>query len=104
MVRTPSLTGDNGRDARGRFASGNSASRGNPHAKRVNRFRSQLLQAVTDDDLRRIARMLVEKAKGGDVRAAVALFDRLFGKPHQSLEVESTGPINLFRNIDHAKM
>ena len=104
MARTPSLTGDNGRDARGRFAPGNRASRGNPHAKRVHRFKSLLLKAVTDADLRRIARMLVERATNGDVRAAVALFDRLFGKPHQSLEVVSTGPINLFTNIDDSKM
>ena len=104
MSRTPSLTGDNGRDARGRFAPGNRASRGNPHAKRVNRLRSMLLQDVSDADLRAITRKLIEEAKAGNVKAALGLFDRLFGKPHQSMDIATDGPINLFKNIDHSLM
>lgn len=74
------MDGDNGRDDRGRFVRGNPGGPGNPHARQVARFRAALLEAVTDDDLRAIARKLVEESKAGNVSAAGLLLDRLLGK------------------------
>jgi len=52
----PSTNGDNGdRDERGRFARGNPGGTGNPHAAKVARLRSALLNAVTEQDIMDIA-------------------------------------------------
>ena len=76
----PSPTDDNGRDGRGRFATGNRCALGNPHARRVAELRAALLSAVTPEDIEAIARVLVKKAKGGDVVAVKELLDRCIGK------------------------
>ena len=52
----------------------------NPHAKRVAWLREALLEAVSEDDLRAIARTLVKKAKGGDLPAIGELLNRAIGK------------------------
>jgi hypothetical protein len=75
------------RDPLGRFAPGNRAGRGNPHAARVSALRSALLDAVTPDDLRAVVAALVDRAKGGDVAAARELLDRAIGKPPAVLGV-----------------
>ena len=80
----PSPTGDSGRDERGRFIAGNGIGTGNPHAKQVARLRSALLDAVTPNDMTRIARKLVAMALDGDVHAAQILFDRCLGRPLES--------------------
>lgn len=56
----------------GRFVAGNAAAVGHrrPHAARVARFRTALMDAITEEDLAEIARALVAAAKGGDVTAA----------------------------------
>ncbi len=46
------------------------------------------MSAVSDDDLRAIASMLVEKAKAGDVMAAREVLDRMLGKAKVSIESE----------------
>jgi hypothetical protein len=65
--------GSNGHDANGRFTKGNRCASGNPFARRMARLRSLFLDAVSDDDLRDVARKLVEQAKGGDTAAAKVL-------------------------------
>lgn len=75
--------GDPGRDATGRFTSGNGFASGNPYAKRVNEFRSVLFAAVSDEDLREIAETLRDQAKAGNLDATKILFDRLLGRPTQ---------------------
>ena len=75
---------DDGRDSRGRFAPGNTASRGNPHARRVAKLRSILLEAVTDDDFRAVARKLIELARSGDLKAIKELLDRTLGRPTEA--------------------
>ena len=77
----PSPNGDNGRDGRGRFGQGNRFGKGNPYAQRVAELRSLILEAVTDADLREIVRILVERAKGGDITAIREVLNRLVGKP-----------------------
>lgn len=76
----PSPNGSNGQRANGRFAKGNPGGPGNPYAKRTAAIRGLLLDAVTDDDLRAVIAKLVAMARGGDLAAIQALFDRLFGK------------------------
>ena len=67
-------------DNAGRFTAGNTAATGNPHARRVGRLRSLLLEAVSEDDLRAIVAAMIEKAKGGDLAAAREVLDRCVGK------------------------
>ena len=69
------------RDARGRFLPGNSGGPGRPPAASVHEHRAALVNAVTPDDIRAVARMLVDRALEGDVGAAKLLFERLLGAP-----------------------
>lgn len=78
---SPSPTGHNGHDARGRFVPGNKVAVGNPLNRRVGQLRSALIRAVTTDDLRAIIRKLIEQAKAGDVIAAREVLDRCLGRP-----------------------
>ena len=87
MSDLPSTNGPDGRDARGRFAKGNTGGPGNPHARKVAQLRSALLRAVSAGDLRAVVTQLVDQAKAGDVQAARLLLDRLFG-PAVSIDFE----------------
>lgn len=80
----PSINGPNGRDTNGRFATGNVGGPGNPHVRRVAALRAALLDAVTDDDVRKIVAALVKAAKAGDTVAAREVLDRTIGKPAQT--------------------
>ena len=70
----------NGRTARGRFAKGNPGGPGNPYARRVADLRAALLESVTEQDIRAVARALVKRAKEGEIPAIRELLDRLMGK------------------------
>jgi hypothetical protein len=74
-VRSP-----NGRTARGRFAQGNLGGPGNPYARRTAALRSALLESVTEQDIRAVARALLKRAKAGEIPAIRELLDRLLGK------------------------
>ncbi len=82
----PSTNGANGRDGRGRFTTGNAGGPGNPHARKVGRLRSRLVECVTADDLREVVRKLVAMAKGGDLAAIREVLDRTIGKPTAIVE------------------
>ncbi|MCP3979023.1 MAG: hypothetical protein GY716_06780 [bacterium] len=71
----------NGRDARGRFTPNNAGGPGNPHAAKVGRLRSALLNAVTEDDMAAVAERLVEMARSGDLPAIRELLLRVLGRP-----------------------
>jgi hypothetical protein len=90
MIGPPSPTGGNGhvpdRDARGRFAPGNRAGRGNPLGQRVQQLRAALLAAVEPEALERIARALVKRAERGDVGAAKLVLAYSLG-PAQAWDV-----------------
>ena len=70
----------NGRLNNGRFGIGNSGGPGNPLASQVAKLRSALLDVVTKDDVKAIIKMLIDKAKSGDLAAAKLLLDRTCGK------------------------
>jgi hypothetical protein len=69
-----------GRSPRRRFAKGNPAGPGYPHAERVAWLREALLRAVSEDDRRASPRTLVKTAKGGDPPAIRELLNRVIGK------------------------
>ena len=66
MVSDP----NNGRDPGGRFGPGNKFSKGNSQARRMARYRAEILRSVSPEDIRAIVAKLVEMAKAGDVACA----------------------------------
>ena len=81
MSNTPSQNGLNGRDEKGRFAPGNPGGPGNPHARKVGKLRSAMLNAVTEAELTAVIKKLVDLAKSGNVPAAKEVLDRCLGRP-----------------------
>ena len=77
---TTAAPSPNGRTPRGQFAKGNEGGPGNPYAKRVADLRAALLESVTEQDIRAVARALVKRAKEGEIPAIRELLDRLLGK------------------------
>ena len=59
--------------------------------KRKNEYRQASRDAVSMDDFVAVIEALVEKAKGGDIRATQELLNRLLGKPDQSIDLTSEG-------------
>lgn len=92
MVAHPIPNGTNGRLANGRFGKGNPGGPGNPLTKRVNVYRKAFLDAVTEEDIKDAALMLVKAAREGDLDAIGMLLDRAIGKPKQEVEVSGDGP------------
>lgn len=70
-----------GRDTRGRFTKGNKGGTGNPFARQIAGFRTALVSAATDEDFADLARMLLAKAKGGDLAAVKLFLSYTIGKP-----------------------
>lgn len=81
------------RNADGTFAKGNKGGPGNPYARKVALIRNQIIEAVSEDDLREIIQALIKKAKSGDIQATKEILTRLIGKP-----VETTHPDQLESN------
>src|SRR5262249_12519511 len=81
----------NGRDARGRFATGNPGGPGNPFGQRSAAFRTALLQAVTVEDVQAVAAKLVAEAKAGQPWAVKGFFDRCIGKGVSTVELTDAG-------------
>ena len=80
MIETASPP-SSGRRQNGTFAPGHKFAKGNPNAAKVQKLREGLLEAVSADDLMDVVKVLIVKAKTGDVAAAKLLFDRLLGPP-----------------------
>lgn len=78
--QVPSESGANGRRPDGKFAPGNRAGRGNPHAKRAQKLRSAVLSAVKPNDIKEVIEKLVELAKAGDTTAIKILLEKVIGK------------------------
>jgi hypothetical protein len=86
----PSPSVGTGRDGKGRFAGGNKAARGNLMNVKVQRLRVKFLRCVTDKDVAEVTQTMVRQAREGDAAARRELYDRLFGKSRQPLEL--SGP------------
>lgn len=92
-------TASDGRDLAGRFAPGNRAAAGNGQQKRLSLFRHALLHAVTEEDIREVARSLIGQAKstGADaIAAARLLLSYCVGKP-PDVEESGEGVMVVFR-------
>jgi hypothetical protein len=95
-------TDGDGRDACGRFGPGNKfGSGGNPYAAKVAALRMALLAAVTEDDVREIAEVLVAKAKDGDHAATKLLFQYTLGKPQPYVSPDRL-TIDRLRDLDES--
>jgi hypothetical protein len=70
-----------GRDAKGRFAKGNPGGPGNPFARHVAQLRSALVQCVSEEDIRYIAKGLLVNAKLGHLPSVRVLLMYVLGKP-----------------------
>ena len=94
----------NGRTPRGQFAKGNLGGPGNPYARRVADLRAALLESVTEQDIRAVARALVKRAKEGEVPAVRELLDRLLGRTADSA-LDRAGPpvIHLVTGVPDAE-
>ena len=88
-VRTLDQTGDNGREANGRFGKGNQFGPGNPFARRVAQLREAMLEAVGSDDLAAILAKLIEKARAGDVPASKLVLAYAIGKPGTAIDPDT---------------
>jgi hypothetical protein len=73
--------GNGGRDRRGRFTVGNTGGPGNPHGARIERIRAMLFDAATDDEIRKICRVIVERAAAGELKFVREYLNRTIGKP-----------------------
>ena len=69
------------RDTGGKFAKGNAGGPGNPHARACARMLEVFRNAISEDEMLQICRMLFAKAVGGDVSAAKIILSYKIGKP-----------------------
>ena len=83
----------NGRNTDGRFAKGNAGGPGNPYARRVAALRRALLDCVTEDDIKAIAKAVIEEAKDGNIAAAKIIFQYTLGKPDSAANLDMPAPI-----------
>lgn len=75
--------GNGGRDSKGRFTKGNSGGPGNPYVRSISRFRSALINSVSEDDISAVAEALIRKARDGDIAAFRVIAPYLLGQPPQ---------------------
>ena len=80
-----------GRNPNGQFAKGNKLFKVNKSHwnEKAQQLKKAMTDAITEKDIRDIAKGLVKKAKGGDSQAAREIFDRIWGKASQQMQVES---------------
>lgn len=73
------------------FQKGNPGGPGNPFTRQVAIYRRALLEAISEKDIQAIMRVLIRKAKAGDIIAAKEVLDRAVGKPMQAVDVSTSG-------------
>lgn len=98
-MAAPSTNGS--RKINGQFGEGNRYGRGNPHAKRVAQFRSTMMEAVSQEDLKSIVEALVTQAKAGDIQSTKLLLSHLVGSIPQTVNPDE---IELQEMQLHAKL
>lgn len=74
---------------------------GNPGGRPKHTPLMDSLRRMADSDPDAVAKGLVDAAKGGDVNAAREVFDRLYGKPTQRVEIDvSTKAYDVTMDVD----
>ncbi|MHC4639656.1 MAG: hypothetical protein ACYTBV_19485 [Planctomycetota bacterium] len=107
MIRTErSNNGLVGRKPNGQFAKGNKLSKGNKSHwnEKAQKLKKALTDAITEKDIKEIAKGLVKKAKQGDTSAAKEIFDRLWGKASQQVEIESVAEARVLTDEQAAEL
>jgi hypothetical protein len=89
------------RDEHGRFVKGNSGGPGNPFARRTAALRQAFSEAISEDDLKTLAKRLLVQAQNGDVAAAKLVLAYAIGKPvdpvnPDTLDIEELQLFNQF--------
>lgn len=74
----------------GHFLKGNKGGPGNPNVVEMARFRRAFIASVKEGDIEEVTRMLVTKAKGGDIKAATLFFE-VAGLRVKQINAEVTG-------------
>ncbi len=82
----PTPNGAIGRDANGRFASGNPGGPGNPYYRRQAQLKRLLLESVTDADVQAVMQTLVGLARSGDLAAIKLFLEYTVGKPSKEVD------------------
>jgi hypothetical protein len=85
---SPSPNGSNGRGRGGKFAPGNKGGPGNPFAARVNAWRTQLAEALSDQEFAGVIQALIQAATAGEPWAVREVLDRSLGKPVEADFIE----------------
>ena len=93
-----------GRNTEGKFIKGNQCSVGNASSgdRRAKELKKALYDAITAEDIKEIIDKLKEKAKAGDTTAAKEIFDRLWGRAKQEIDVEHSGSISFTEALSKA--
>jgi hypothetical protein len=97
----PESSRPNDRDEHGRFVKGNSGGPGNPFARRTAALRQAFSEAISEDDLKTLAKRLLVQAQNGDVAAAKLVLAYAIGKPvdpvnPDTLDIEELQLFNQF--------
>ncbi len=95
----------------GKFVKGNACNKTGKHPefKQKLDFAIAFKAAVSNDDIKAIAKKLIKDAKAGNVKAAKEVLDRCCGKPPQALEIGGAdgGPLTVqimqFGRVDDSK-
>lgn len=87
--RKPRADGSVGRKSNGQFAKGHTYSVGNKsHTnEKAKELKAALFSAVTEKDIKAICKKMLSQAKNGDTHARKELFDRLWGRAIQEVDL-----------------
>ena len=85
----PSSNGQHGRNLNGQFAKGNQLGKGNLGNTNLyaRELKVALLSGVTEKDIKLIVKKMIKQAKAGDSNARKELFDRLWGRAIQEVDI-----------------
>ena len=94
----PSSNGRHGRNNKGQFTKGNKISVGNKGNvnEKARELKKALIEAVCEKDIKAISKKLIDKAKAGDIPATKELFDRLWGRAIQEVDLGDTAAKTIF--------
>ncbi len=87
--KNPSTSDNTGRNNKGQFGKGNKCSVGNvgQSSEQAKELKKVLIAAVTEKDIKAIVRKMISQAKKGDNYARKELFDRLWGRAIQEVDL-----------------
>ena len=86
----PRSIGKDGRNSKGQFQKGNTLSKGNSgggNKEDAKKLKRTLIEAVSEKDIKLIVKKMVFQAKNGDAAARKELFDRLWGRAIQEVDL-----------------